>query len=124
MLVSTIDRRVDAETPIDLARSIRVRENFRVDAAPRAVTAQPAVPFPRRLPRTELRRQITSWRTRPEPPHDRLDHATMIRKRATALRLRGRHQRLDTSPLSIRESLNATRSRPTLKHPTRLGDSP
>lgn len=46
MLMSTIDRRVDADSPVDLARRLRVSQELGVNEVPRAVAAIAAMPLP------------------------------------------------------------------------------
>jgi hypothetical protein len=101
MLVGSVDRRVDTDVPVDRAQTVGVREQRGVDPVPRAVPGEAAVSLPRRLPRSEVRRQVTPGNPRPEPIHDRLDQRAVITKTVTPLAIRGRHQRLDQLPLGI-----------------------
>src|SRR3546814_10166948 len=94
----TIDGRVHADGPVNLASRIRVREDLRVDPIPRPVPTEPTMTLPRGLPRTELGWQIPPRRTRPIPPDDPLKHPTVLLERPTTLDRRGRHQRLNPSP--------------------------
>jgi hypothetical protein len=120
VLMRPVDRRVHAHVPRQPACSIRLAKQLGVDPIPGAVLAEPAVPFPRGLPRAELRRQITPRRTRPISPNNRLDNATVIPERATALRRRNRHQRLNPAPRSIRQHLSS-RHDISLPHPPQSG---
>lgn len=113
----TIDRGIDTDRPVDLARSVRVGEDLRVDQIPGAIPTEPAMTLPRRLPRPELSRQITPRGTRPIPPHNPLEHPTVLLKRPPALPRSDGHQRLNSSPSRIRESTSA-RHIPTLPQTT------
>ena len=113
----TIDRGIDTDRPVDLARRVRVGEDLRVDQIPGAIPTEPAMTLPRRLPRPELSRQITPRGTRPIPPHNPLEHPTVLLKRPPALPRSDGHQRLNSSPSRIRESTSA-RHIPTLPQTT------
>ena len=106
MLVGAIDRRVHADRPVDLTGSVRVGKDLSEDLVPGAVAAEAEMSLPCRLPRPEFRRQIPPRRARPEPPHDALDHPTMILERPTGFAGGQRHQRLDPSPRGIRKRLS------------------
>lgn len=113
MLMRTVDGRVDADGPVDLAGGVRASEDLRVDPIPGAIRAEPAMALPRSLPRPKLGRQIPPRRARPKPPHDPLHHPAVVPERAPTLTGSDRHQRLDPGPSSIRESTN-TRHPPSL----------
>src|SRR5690606_31187413 len=110
----TVHRGVHAHIPHQLARSVRVGEQFGMDPVPGAVLAQLAVTTPHRLPGTELSWHIPPWRAGPEAPDDALHDRPVITEGPPTLRRRLRHQRLDPSPRNVRENLS-TRHTPSLR---------
>src|SRR6476660_9466777 len=54
VLVSAVDRRVDADVPVDLTDRVGVGEQRGMDPVPGSVGTEPAVPFRDRLPWSEL----------------------------------------------------------------------
>ena len=105
VLMRPVHRRVDTDGPIDLAGRVRVAQQSGMDRVPRSIGREAAMPLPRRLPRPERLRQIPPRRTGPIPPDDRLDHLPVVPKRPPTTSRRRWHQRLDPSPLRIRQDL-------------------
>jgi hypothetical protein len=103
VLVGPVDRRVHAHRPVDRADPVGMRQQRRVDPVPRAVTGEPTMSLPHRLPRPEVLRQVPPGDPGPEPVHDALHDRAVITKLIAALAIRARHQRLDELPLGIRQ---------------------
>ena len=97
----TGDGGVHADLPVDQPGSIRVGQQLGQDPVPGAVPSQAPVPLPHRLPRTELRRQVTPGDPGAVPVDDPLDHLPVITKRLALLAIRRRHQRRDQFPLRV-----------------------
>ena len=102
MLVSAVDRGVDAQVPLDLAPGISQRDQLGVDTVPGPVCAEPFVTLPDRLPRTELGRQVTPRDPGAEPVDDPLEDLAMIPEWPMAT-MPDRHRWLDLRPVGIAE---------------------
>lgn len=119
MLMSTIDRRVDADDPVDLAHRIGISKQLGVDPIPRAIARIAAVPLPQCLPRPERARHVPPRRPHPIPPDDALDHPAVITKRPSPTP-RGRgQQRPNPIPLRIRQYRISSHSRIIPRTPAR-----
>lgn len=81
MLMSTVDRRVDADGSVDLAHRICINKQLSVDPIPCPIAGIAAVPLPQRVPRPERARLVPPRRPHPIPPDDALDHPAVITKR-------------------------------------------
>lgn len=103
MLVGTVDRGVHAEVPLDLASGVGQRDQMGVNPVPGPISAESLVPFPDRLPRTELARQVTPSDPGTEPIDDPLQHLTMVSE-GPMTPMSDWHQGLDLGPLSIAEN--------------------
>lgn len=125
MLMRAVDRGVHADCPVELTGSVSIGQELSMNPVPGAIAAESTVPLPHCLPRPELSRQIPPRRTRPEPPHDALNHTAMILERTTTLTRGDRHQRLNPSPCNIRKT---TTTRHTYQHAAttqhQLGNTP
>src|SRR5665811_456292 len=97
----TVDRRVDRHIPDDIASRLGLGHQTGMDPIPRPIDAEPVMTLPDRLPRAEIRRKITPGNAGAEPVDDPLDHCSVLTERSTSLAARGRHQRLNSSPLRI-----------------------
>jgi hypothetical protein len=118
-----IHGRVHGYFPIDLSGLIRLGQKPGMNAVPGAIAAEPSVAFPDRLPRPINLWQITPRNPRPEPVNDALHHAAMVLKRPAGTTRRRRHQRLDPSPLTVRQH-GGTRHGPSLPNTaTRLWET-
>ena len=85
MLMSTVDRRVHADRPVDQIGISSRSEHDREDLVPGAVLAVLIMAAPYRLPRPELSGQIPPRAPRAIPPHNALDRRAVITKRSAAL---------------------------------------
>src|SRR6188472_2349518 len=115
--MSAVDRRVDTDVPVDLTDRVGVGQQRGMDPVPGPISTEPAVPFPHRLPWSELTGQVPPGQTRPEPVDDPLHHLPVITKLIALLAIRGRHQRLDQLPLGIGQH-GGTRHHTTIGEPT------
>lgn len=95
MLMRTIHRRVHGHFPLDQLRSIRLGQQLAENAVPGAVAAEPAMPFPHRLPRTETFRKIPPRNPGPVTVDYPLDNAAVILKRTPTFSRRTGHHRRD-----------------------------
>lgn len=96
VLMCTIDRRVHRHVPVEFPGRVRLGQQPRVDPVPGAVGAEPAVPLPDRLPRTERHGQASPRNARTETEDNALDHLPVLAKRPPTLTIRRRQQRLGT----------------------------
>lgn len=102
MLMGAVDSRVHAHCPLDLASGVRISEDLRVDPVPGAVSAEPAMTLPRRLPR---------------PGGDPETGARPYERRpASTVRSEPKQH--------LTEYEYATRIKPAVDQPRRLGDTP
>ena len=98
----TSNRRVHRNVPVDQPGRVRLRQQRLQHPVPGAITRVTTVPFPYRLPRTELTpRQIAPRHTRTEPIDDPIHHTTIITERVPPPPRIGGQQRADQRPLRI-----------------------
>ena len=103
MLVGAVNRGVHGHLPIDQSSSVGLREQQGHNRVPRTVATETSVTFPDGLPRTKRFRQIPPGNPRPIPINDAFQNAAVVLERTTRAILRGRHQRLEASPLTVRQ---------------------
>jgi hypothetical protein len=117
MLMSTDDRRVDADTPIKLTSGISLRLDSGQQPIPGAISRESVMPLPHRLPRPKPLGQIPPRNSGAITVHDALDDLTMIPERPAPQAVRAGQHRLDPSPHPITE-FSRTR------HPFSLAPTP
>src|SRR6218665_23764 len=113
----TVHRGVHAHRPVDRVRSTRIAQQAGMDPIPSAITRVGAVTLPQRLPRPELVWHVPPRRPRPEPEDDAFHDPPIIPERAAPPSHRGRRQRLNPHPLSIRQN-NRPRHESSIPHTT------
>ena len=96
-------RGVHGHLPVDQSSSVSLREQPGHNGVPRTVATETSVTFPDGLPRTERFRKVTPGNPRPIPIDDAFQNAAVVLERTTRAVLRGRHQRLEASPLTVRQ---------------------
>ncbi len=105
MLVNTGHRGVDRHIPGDLPLGIRLGLDSDQDRVPRPVLAEASVTLPDRLPRPELRWQITPRAPRSKTLDLPLNQRAVLRPHRPAhLPLHWRQRRLNTSPHLLRKN--------------------
>ena len=114
--MSTVDRGVHADRPLDVAAVIGPREQCLVDLVPGTVLAEPTMPLPHRLPGPERLRKIPLREPAAIAVDHTLDHLPMITHRPTLPRPLRRKKGLDQLPLVITEKRFTT-------HPTKTADT-
>ena len=105
--MSTIDRGVDADRPVDLPSGVRLGEQRREDLVPGAVPTEAGVTLPDRLPWAEPLGHVPPRAPSPEPKDDALHHLAVIPKWPGPARDL-RHHRCYPLPLGITDLRRAT----------------
>lgn len=106
MLVSTIDRAIDGDVPIDIVCGVGISENLGEDTVPGAVGGVAVVSFPHCLPGAEvLTWEVAPGDTCPISIHDAFDDPAIVLKRACSLTCIGGQERLDALPLFVGEDV-------------------
>lgn len=101
MLVHPHDRGVHRHRPVQLTGRVRPHLKVSEQFVPGAISGEPMMPLPHRLPRPEPLGQVTPRDPSPQPIDDPFDHLTVIAKRPATLTVRGRQQPFDPGPRSI-----------------------
>src|SRR5699024_3093073 len=106
VLMSSVDRRVHRDHPLDIARGIGLRHQRGMDPVPNTEAGVEVMALPHRLPGTELLTgKIPPRDPGPGAVDDPLDDlAVVVEGTPFATRVRGQH-RLDSLPLLVSEDL-------------------
>lgn len=118
--MGTIHGRVHRYLPLDQPDLVGVGQQLGEDLVPGAVTAEPPVSLPNRLPRPETFRQISPRSSRSIPVDDAFDHEPVIIKRPATLRRGTGHQRSDQRPLGIRQRLGSRHTKSSQTQPAEV----
>ncbi len=104
MLVNTDDRGVNRHIPVDLTLGIRLGRQGNEDRIPGPVLGEASGTLPDRLPRPELRRQITSSAPCPKSADRPLNQRAMRPHRPAHRPFQQGQRRLDSSPHLVRKN--------------------
>jgi hypothetical protein len=85
-------------------RGVRHRQKFGQDPVSGSVAALASVPFPNRLPRTELGRHVPPGDPAPVPVNDAFDHPGIVPERTTLPPSRRRKQRSNAGLLAVSQN--------------------
>lgn len=101
VLMGTIDRGIHRHLPIDQSSRVSLGQQGSKDLVPGTVNTETSVPFPDRLPRSEVLGKIAPGNPYPVAVDHSFGCSPVVVERPSAFARRVRHERRDQVPLRV-----------------------